>query len=76
MGKILVEDQNLKYQEEPEHLVEERNPIASGKRKPVLKQEMAETIRNVLDGKQKVEARYSLALNSRTTEPGGMDLMQ
>jgi len=42
MGKILVEDQNLKYQEEPEHLVEERNPIASGKRKPVLKQEMAE----------------------------------
>jgi PAS domain S-box-containing protein len=60
--------------------IDEKKAMASGIRafisKPVLKQEMAETIRNVLDGKQKVDARYRLALNSRTIEPGGMDLMQ
>jgi len=44
--------------------------------KPVLKQEIAETIRNVLNGKQKVKTRHRVALNSRTTNPGGMDLSQ
>jgi len=44
--------------------------------KPVLKQEIAKTIRNVLDGKQKVETRHRVHLNSQTTKPAGMDLQQ
>jgi PAS domain S-box-containing protein len=58
--------------------IDEKKAMALGIRafisKPVLKQEMAKTIRNVLDGKQKVNAQHSLALNSQTTKPGGMDL--
>jgi PAS domain S-box-containing protein len=60
--------------------IDEKKAMALGIRafisKPVLKQEIAETIRNVLNGKQKVEAQHSLVLNSRTTKPGGMDLTQ
>jgi PAS domain S-box-containing protein len=60
--------------------IDEKKAMALGIRafisKPVLKQEIAETIRNVLDGKQKVEAQHSLVLNSRTIKPGGMDLTQ
>lgn len=60
--------------------IDEKKAMALGIRafisKPVLKQEIANTIRNVLDGKQKVKAQHSLALNSGTTKPGGMDLPQ
>jgi PAS domain S-box-containing protein len=60
--------------------IDEKKAMALGIRafisKPVLKQEIAKTIRNVLDGKQKVEAQHSLALNSQITKPGGMDLPQ
>jgi PAS domain S-box-containing protein len=60
--------------------IDEKKAMALGIRafisKPVLKQEMAKTIRNVLDGNQKLKDQHSLALNSRTTKPGGMDLPQ
>ena len=60
--------------------IDEKKAMALGIRafisKPVLKQEIAKTIRNVLDGKQKVNARHNLALNSQTTTPVGMDLPQ
>ncbi len=60
--------------------IDEKKAMALGIRafisKPVLKKEMAKTIRNVLDGKQKLKDQHSLALNSRTTKPGGMDLPQ
>ncbi len=60
--------------------IDEKKAMALGIRafisKPVLKQEIAETIRNVLDGKQKVEARHRVHLNSQTTKPAGMDLQQ
>lgn len=60
--------------------IDEKKAMALGIRafisKPVLKKELAETIRNVLDGKQKVEAQHRLVLNSRTTKPGGIDLTQ
>jgi PAS domain S-box-containing protein len=60
--------------------IDEKKAMALGIRafisKPVLKQEIAETIRNVLDGKQKVEAQHSLVLNSPTIKPGGIDLTQ
>jgi len=60
--------------------IDEKKAMALGIRafisKPVLKQEIAETIRNVLNGKQKVKTRHRVALNSRTTNPGGMDLSQ
>ena len=58
--------------------IDEKKAMALGIRafisKPVLKQEIAETIRNVLDGKQKVEARHRVHLNSQTAKPAGMDL--
>lgn len=60
--------------------IDEKKAMALGIRafisKPVLKQEIAETIRNVLDGKQNVKTRHRVALNSRTTNPGGADLLQ
>ncbi|MBW2054169.1 MAG: response regulator [Deltaproteobacteria bacterium] len=60
--------------------IDEKKAMALGIRafisKPVLKQEIAETIRNVLDGKQNVKARHRVALDSRTMNPGGMDLPQ
>jgi len=60
--------------------IDEKKAMALGIRafisKPVLKQEIAETIRNVLDGKQKVEARHREALTSQTPKPGRMDLPQ
>ena len=60
--------------------IDEKKAMALGIRafisKPVLKQEIAKTIRNVLDGKQKVNAQHNLALNSRTAQPDGMDLPQ
>jgi PAS domain S-box-containing protein len=60
--------------------VDEKKAMALGIRafisKPVLKQELAETIRNVLDGKQNVKTRHRVALNSQTMNPGGADLLQ
>jgi PAS domain S-box-containing protein len=60
--------------------IDEKKAMALGIRafisKPVLKQEIAETIRNVLDGKQNVKTPHRVALNSRTTNPGGIDLPQ
>ena len=60
--------------------IDEKKAMALGIRafisKPVLKQELAETIRNVLDGKQNVKTRHRVALNSQTMNSGGMDLLQ
>jgi CheY-like chemotaxis protein len=60
--------------------IDEKKAMALGIRafisKPVLKQEIAKTIRNVLDGKQKVNAQHRLTLNSQTTKPDGMTLPQ
>ena len=60
--------------------IDEKKAMALGIRafisKPVLKQEIAKTIRNVLDGKQKVNAQHNLALNSRTAKLDGIDLPQ
>jgi PAS domain S-box-containing protein len=60
--------------------IDEKKAMALGIRafisKPVLKQELAETIRNVLDGKRNVKTRHRVALNSQTMNSGGMDLLQ
>ena len=60
--------------------IDEKKAMALGIRafisKPILKQELAETIRNVLNGKQNIKTQHRVALNSQTMNSGGMDLLQ
>jgi PAS domain S-box-containing protein len=59
--------------------IDEKKAMALGIRafisKPILKQELAETIRNVLNGKQNIKTQHRVALNSQTMNSGGIDLL-